>query len=131
MKKLFSLALMALMLFSSCQESLEQRAEQEAKLYTRKNCPVRLSDILVMDSLTFEASTHTLHYFYTLSGKADSVGNMDKDEARQALLMELKNTTTLMAYKKAGYLFAYTYRSQKHPDTILFETVYSKKDYGQ
>ena len=128
MKKMFVMALMALT-FYACQESLEQKAMKEAKLYTQKNCPAQLDKNLTMDSLTFEAGTHTLHYYYTLSGNADSVGLLNKDNARNALLTELKNTTTMMAYKEAGFSFAYTYHSKKDPKTILFETVFNEKDY--
>ena len=128
MKKLFVLALAALT-FIACQESLDEKAAQEAKLYTQKNCPAPIGENLTIDSLTFEAATHTLHYFYTLSGAADSVGLLNKGDARQALLTELKNTTTMMAYKEAGFSFAYTYRSKKDPKTILFDTTFSEKDY--
>ena len=52
-----SLALMA------CQESLDEKAAKEAKLYTQKNCPAQIAENLTMDSLTFEQATHTLRYY--------------------------------------------------------------------
>ena len=128
MKKLFVFALAAIT-FYACQESLDQKAAQEAKLYTQKNCPAQIGENLTMDSPTFEAGSHMLHYYYTLSGTADSVGLLNKDDARQALLTELKNTTTMMAYKNAGFNFAYTYHSKKNPKTVLFDTTFSEKDY--
>ena len=128
MKKILLFTLLTMTL-TACQESLEEKAAEEARLYTRKNCPSQMSETLIVDSLTFEAQTHTLHYYYTLTGVADSVGALNKEEARQSLLAALKNTTSMMAYKQEGYRFAYTYRSQKHPETILFETAFSKKDY--
>ena len=76
-----------------------------------------------------QTTRRTLHYYYTLSGTADSVGLLNKDDARQALLTELKNTTTMMAYKNAGFNFAYTYHSKKNPKTILFDTTFTEKDY--
>ena len=114
---------------AACQESLEEKAAQEAQLYTQKNCPAKMNDNLILDSLTFELGTHTLHYYYTLTGMADSVGLLDEEIAKQALLTELKNTTSMMAYKEAGYQFAYTYHSQKNPNTTLFEITFGKKDY--
>ena len=98
-------------------------------MYTQKNCPAQLSETLIMDSMAFEAETHTIAYYYTLTGAADSVGAINKDEARQGLLTALKNTTSMLAYKEEGYNFAYIYRSQKDPKTILFETVFTKNDY--
>ena len=129
MKNLITFAL-AVIVFTACQESLEEKAAQEAKMYTQKNCPAMIGENLRMDSLTFEISTRTLHYYYTLSGIADSVGLLDEETARGSLLNELKNTTSMMAYKEAGYRFAYTYHSQKNPKTILFDMVFSEKDYN-
>ena len=129
MKNLITFAL-AVIVFTACQESLEEKAAQEAKMYTQKNCPAMIGENLRMDSLTFELPTRTLHYYYTLSGIADSVGLFDEETARGSLLNELKNTTSMMVYKEAGYRFAYTYHSQKNPKTILFDMVFSEKDYN-
>ena len=129
MKKFITFALAAIV-FTACQESLEEKAAQEAKMYTQKNCPAMIGENLRMDSLTFELPTRTLHYYYTLSGVADNVGLLDDETARNSLLNELKNTTSMMAYKEAGYRFAYTYHSQKNPKTILFDMVFSEKDYN-
>ena len=41
----------------------------------------------------------------------------------------LKNTTSMKTYKDNGYNFAYTYRSEKDPKKILFETLLTKEDY--
>jgi len=130
MKKLFVFAL-AIIAFYACQETLEEKAIREAQLYTKKNCPSQIAENLIIDSLVFEASTHTLHYYYTLTGIADSVGLLNQSEARSSLLKELKNTTSMAGYKEAGYQFAYSYRSQKDPKTMLFETVFTQKDYNQ
>ena len=128
MKKLFVFALIALT-FAACQESLDERAAREAKMYTKKNCPAKISETVVMDSMTFEADTRTLHYYYTLTGIADSLGIEDMDEARSRLLAELKNTTALASFKEEGFRFAYTYHSQSSPQKVHFETVFKKGDY--
>jgi hypothetical protein len=130
MKKMI-LAGAALLALASCQESLDEKAAKEAKMYTKKNCPAQMGDNLRMDSLTFEADTHTLHYYYTLMGQADGPGQLNQELARSSLLTELKNTTSMMSFKEAGYQFAYTYHSQRQPGVVIFETVFSKKDYGQ
>ena len=128
MKKLFVFAIMALT-FAACQESLEEKAAREAQMYTKKNCPARISETVIMDSMTFEAPTRTLHYYYTLTGVADSLGIDDINEARSRLLSELKNTTALASFKEEGFRFAYTYHSEQNPDTVLFETAFKKGDY--
>ena len=80
MKKVIVFALAALT-FAACQESLEEKAAREAELYTKKNCPSLIAKNMTMDSLTFEANTHTLHFYYTLSGEADTVGVMNHRHA--------------------------------------------------
>jgi hypothetical protein len=128
MKKLFVLAIMALTL-AACQESLEERAAREAQMYTKKNCPAKISETVIMDSMTFEAQTHTIHYYYTLTGIADNDSTLNPDEARANLLAALKNTTALSVYKKEKYRFAYTYHSEKSPETVLYETTFVDGDY--
>ena len=128
MKKLIVFAL-ATLTFAACQESLEEKAAREARLYTKKNCPAKITDNVIMDSMTFEAQTHTLHYYFTLTGMTDSTGVTDKEEARKNMLAALKNETSIAEYKLAGYNFAYTYHSQRSPQTVLFETIFTKNDY--
>lgn len=128
MKKMILLALSATFL-TACQDSLEERATKEAKLYTQKNCPAIIAKNLRMDSLTFEVASHTLRYYYTFLNEYDTVGVMNNDMAREALLSELKNSTSMIAYKEAGYRFTYTYHSEKNPNVVLFETTYTEKDY--
>lgn len=113
----------------ACQESLEQKAAHEALMYTTKNCPAQMSDNLIMDSMTFDVSTHTLHFHYTLTGVADSVGLLNGETLKKVLRTDLKNTTAMMDYKEAGYQFTYTYHSQKNPNKVLFEVTFDKKDY--
>ena len=127
MKHLFVIA--AVLLLTACQQSLDEKAAEEARMYTRKNCPARMGDNIILDSMTFHQPTRTLHYHYTLTGTADRVGLINKEEARSALLTELKNTTAMQAYKDEGFRFAYTYHSQKNPSEVLFKVVFTKQDY--
>ena len=116
-------------LFTACQESLEDRCAREAEEYTRKNCPAKMDNNSTLDSLTFERSTHTLHYHYRLTGFADQDSIAKSIDAVNVLKRELKNTTTLKLYKDNHYRFAYTFRSEKNPDKILIDVVFTDKDY--
>ena len=129
MRKAYILVLAAV-LTVSCQESLEKRAAREARLYTQKNCPSELSETVVMDSLTFDEASRTLHYWYTFRGAADSVGSINAEEARATLLKEVNNTTSLADFKEAGFSFCYTYHSQKEPQRVLYEARFEEKDYN-
>ena len=117
------------MLFTGCQQSLEERAAQEARLYTEKNCPLQLSDQIVMDSMTFDAATHTFGYHYHMMGKLDNDSAIDQERMRQQLGEALRNLTSVQSYKAEGYNFRYVYRSQQHPEHILLETLFTREDY--
>ena len=128
MKNLYVIAILALIL-TGCQESLEDRCERESKEYTAKHCPIRIDQTTRLDSLTFERDTHTIHYYYTLMGKADSEVVLQQIDAVGALKTELKNTTTMKVYKDNKYRFAYTYHSEKDPSKVLMEVAFTDKDY--
>ena len=128
MKKIIVIASLALLL-ASCQESLEDKCEREAKTYTAKNCPVKIEENIILDSLVFERATHTLHYYYRLTGIADKEGSIDPTEAAKLLKDGLKNTTFMKVYKDNGYNFTYTYFSSKDPKKIWFEVPLTKEDY--
>ena len=128
MKKFWVLSVF-LLLLTACQESLEDRCARETKEYTRKNCPAKMDNNSILDSLTFERETHTLHYYYRLTGFADNDSIVEKLDAGNILKNELRNTTTLKLYKDNHYRFAYTYRSEKDPKKVLLDFVFTDKDY--
>ena len=92
MKKLWVLSAFMLLL-TACQESLEDRCARETKEYTRKNCPAKMDNNIVLDSLTFERETHTLHYYYKLTGFADQEDVAQKMDAVNILKNELRGCT--------------------------------------
>jgi len=128
MKK-FWIFVISTVLFTACQESLEDRCAREAKEYTRKNCPVKLDNTTTLDSMTFESDTHTLHYYYRLTGLADNDSIVKNIDFVSLLKNELKNTTSLRVYKENKFRFAYTYHSEKDPKKVLLDVVFTEKDY--
>ena len=130
MKRLFYFALM-LALCSSCHRSLEDRAAQECKEYTEKKCPTPVVDNVRLDSMVFESTTRTIHYYNTLVGTADNRLVIDKQQGklRQALKEGLRSDAGTKAYKDAGFNFQYTYHSEKKLSEVLFDATYTTKDY--
>ena len=116
-------------LFTACQESLEDRCARESRDYTRKNCPIKLDNTTVLDSMTFERTTHTIHYYYRLTGIADNDSILQLIDAIGPLKQELKNATSLRTYKENKYRFAYTFHSEKDPQKVLIDVVFTDKDY--
>lgn len=128
MRRFIYVSLLSL-IFVSCHESLEERAEREAKEFTRKNCPMQLSEYVTNDSMTFEKDTRTIHYYYSMKGIADTTA-VDKKKAEEELVKGLKNTTSVRAYKKGKFNFAYTYYSTKNKGQILIDVKITPKEYG-
>lgn len=128
MKKFVYIAAIAAFLFSSCQESLEDKCAKEAADFTRKKCPSKIDENTEIDSMTFDKSTHTLTYWYTLIGKADNPELFKRVNLRKSLVEQIKNSTSMQAYKDAGYSFRYIYRSKKE-NKIYFDATIARKDY--
>lgn len=128
MKKILLLAALAITA-ASCQESLEDRAEREAREFTEKNCPVQLTSAITSDSLVFERDTKTLHYYMSVRGDADTIplqysGNIEED-----MIMAIKSNTSVIPYKEARYKFKYTYLSTKHPGQVIYEMTITADEY--
>lgn len=114
----------------SCHESLEERAAREVKEYTEKKCPAAIDEFTIIDSITFDRASKTVHTYYSLRGRADTVGVLNDINARIPLVDELKRNTNNRIYKEAGFRFAYTYTSASRKGKILYETLLTPEDYN-
>ena len=88
MKKTTTLLLATLLGLAACQhESFDERCGREAREYTEKQCPRRMDDYTMMDSLTFDRASRTLTYYYTMEGMldTDSMATPEFGEARRLL----------------------------------------------
>jgi len=129
MKRLFLFAVMAVAL-TACHESLDDKAVREAKDFTRKSCPMKIGEGIVIDSMTFDKSSKTVRYYYSLSGRMDTTITEDDSKTVEAtMLEEVRNSPTLKIYKEAGYHFRYSFFSTKHPGRLVLDYHFSPKDY--
>ena len=72
MKRLFLfLPLLLLTLFSCRQSSFDDQCAEQAEEFTEKQCPKKISEGVVLDSMTYSKTLRCLSYHYTLSGKVD------------------------------------------------------------
>lgn len=126
--KIMIIAVLFFALFS-CSESLEERAFREAKEFTKKNCPVPLSQDLTIDSMTFNKLSRTFTYYYSLSPKVDA-DNLKRADTEQLLLVQLRNQTSLRKYKEAGYAFRYIYYPLVKPSRKVIDVTFKKEDYS-
>lgn len=124
------LCLSALML--SCNyESFEKRCMREAKEYTMKYCPKRMNDYTMMDSLTFDQTSNSLCYYYSLEGilDNDSIFSPDvTDTFTEQIKKELTNSVELKAYKEKDINFCYLYISKSTGKT-LYRVNFTPEDY--
>ncbi|MGI6231847.1 MAG: hypothetical protein ACOYJF_03230 [Prevotella sp.] len=134
MKKIFVsagiIALSSLILSSCRHDTLEDRAEKETREFTQRYCPTPADSTTLQrtDSLTFTRNDKTIHYYFTLVGKADNEEIIQKmmPELKKAIRENLKNDTKNRAYKEAGFKFHYVYRSESTGKVLLEETLSGK-----
>ena len=75
-------AAISMTLFTACHhDSLEDRAERDARDYTERYCPTPFTDNQRTDSITFTRADKTFHYFYTLRDEADNAEIINQHKA--------------------------------------------------
>ena len=114
-----------------CHESIEKRAQREAREYTEKYCPTPVQNYTRTDSVAFYIPTKTYHYYCSATGVLDDpkVFNLNRDKLTQALLANVKENTAFRTYKKAGFAFQWTIRSDKDKKTVYYDRKFTAKDY--
>ena len=128
MKKVI-LFVLAVLTLGACQESLEDKCARECVEFTKRKCPSAVAENMIVDSMTFDRASHTIQYYYKLTGTSDRADAYQEDQAKQLLKNALKNTTQVMVYKEAGYSFRYIYYSEKNPQTVYMDILLTEKDY--
>ena len=128
--KRFILPFFAALLLVSCQENIEEKALRETKEYTRKNCPMKINDNVVIDSMTFERDSRTICYYYSMLGTADTTA-IDKSSAREQLVRGIIESTSIRKYKENNFSFSYSYFSTKHKGKWLLKVVVKQEDYNK
>lgn len=125
MKKLIILSL-ACCILAACHESLEDRAARECKEFTEKNCPQRLQNGMIYDSLVFEPQSRTIHHYYTITGAGDNpeVFRKKKGELHKAEKESIESDVSTKTYRDRGFRFKVTVRSQKNQGMILFNETF-------
>lgn len=126
------LLFVAAALMVSCHESLEKRAQREAREYTEKNCPTPWYNYTRTDSVVFNTATRTYTYYCSVNDKMDNatlIADHEKD-ITNGLRTELTQNTGLKTYKEAGYNFAYVMRSDKNKQQVLYKHTFTAAELG-
>ena len=99
---------------TSCQESLEERAEREAREYTEKHCPTPPQNDVITDSIVFDRAGVT------------SIDEIMKDDAGSLGGVKIKHDGVLMDMVVKGLFIAIGH----NPNTDLFKGQVELKDNG-
>lgn len=126
-------ASVVLCLTTACQESRMERFERETAEFTRKNCPQRIDDdVIILDSLVFhnDGSLNYINY-YTVFADSLQVDYLKerRGELRESLLKGVINSVELKNVKAAELNIIHRYYTA---DThqLIFEFRFTPKDYG-
>lgn len=125
-KNIFSLfSLLTLLMLSvtmvSCQESLEDKAERQAREYTRKYCPTPIENNTRTDSIVFDRSKHVYIYYMSFFENLDdeAVVNQYRDQFANMLGQGVKDSPSLRQFLEAGFRFEYVIHSGSQPKKQL------------
>ncbi len=118
------IAILLLYTTTGCQETLEQRAERNAREYTHKYCPTPFVNFSRTDSMSFNPQTRTYTYYCTFDSILDNeqVIELNRDNISQTLQKTVRESTNMKPYVQAGFHFQYICRSRKNPEIILLQT---------
>ena len=130
--KHFMFLCLAASLLAACHESIEDRADREAREYTQRYCPTPVENNTRTDSVVFDKATRTYTYYCTFSGmmdNADVIGRFRQD-LHERLVSSIRQSTELRAYKDAAFIFAYVCHSAKNPQKVIFSDRFLPEEYG-
>ena len=112
-------------IFSSCisRQSLEEKADADARNFNRRYCPTPVINHIRTDSISFNPDTHVFTYSYTFCEILDDINivELNKEKIANALHSNIKNSTSMKTYIESGYRFHIVCHSEKSPNTILFQ----------
>ena len=123
----------ALLLLTSCQESLEEKAAREAREVTESKCPMPIGDNMYLDSIVFDIPTLTQTQYFRFTGNSDNDSTVEKiiknNDLKSTLVQELKNTPSYKALINKGITFRYIYGSTADTKKTYIDITVTKEDY--
>ena len=118
-------------LLAGCHKSIEDKAAEEAREYTRKYCPTPVVNNTRTDSMTFDRATRTLLYHCSFCGPYDDAALIATNRASlsQSIIKQIRENEGLRKLKKEGFSFKYIVNSDSHPQQIIYTQLVTPKDY--
>ena len=126
------LILFLALLVIGCKESLEERAERDARVFTERNCPTPVVNNSRTDSVAFDKVTKTYTYYCSLVGEYDNEEFIDtfKNDLDKQLVESISDDTSITKLKEAGFNFKFIIRSDSNPEKTLYEKIITAEEYN-
>ena len=135
MKQTFALLLVLSGLCACHHLSLDEKWQQQWDHYTHTQCPRRIDEGTVLDSVTYTFGEERL---FTRYMTVDSVADGDSvctpelvEQLRQVLLLDIRGDLQFRRMREAGVTFRCLYYSKKHPGLVRLDMVFRPEDYNQ
>lgn len=125
MKKIIFLLIPIFAAMMSCKhESLDDRAEREAREYTEKCCPTPEINNSHIDSIVFDRKSRALINYCTVSGEYDNETIMTANEKKiiEGISSGIKSDPKNKTYRDAGIAIRYILRSASDPKKVWVDT---------
>lgn len=129
MKKVIAFLIMALVC-TACHESIQERAQREAREFTERNCPTPESNGTITDSITYDPNTNVYTTYLTFTGNIDNeeVVKAKADEVRKNMRNNLMSDMQMRQYIDAGFNISFICRSQSDKGKILLRLDYKNSE---
>lgn len=132
MKNILYFAAILFVLSSCGRKTLDEQLVEQCKEFTKNQCPQKLDEYTILDSLSYDISTRTKHFYHTLRGKLDDVSFFDSiivEQFRSTSLTNLRNDLSIKKDKEAKINFAFHYKSESTKVEYL-NFLFTEKDYN-
>lgn len=115
-------------LLSSCGADFDKRLKEEARRMTTKQCPQRVDNVTMLDSLNYDEASRTLTRYFSVTSDVVPVIRAKEATFRSSLVRELKNDASWKECKDEGINFRLVYL-ESGTGAKVCEVVLGEKDY--
>lgn len=116
------LSSLAMLVIMSCQESMEDKADRQAREYTERYCPTPVVNYSRTDSIVFDRKRKVYIYYLSFSDMLDDATLIEenRDKITDMLTQSIRESTGLKNFVEAGFRFEYVCHSTREPKKVLF-----------
>ena len=126
--KLFVLLSAIVLTFTGCRkQTFDERVAAEVEHFNTKEAPKRLDSATTFDSMSYDPSQLLLSYHYTIETDIP-LEQFPKEDIKQELLRNLRQSIQLKTHKEHGLLFRYRYVVQPSGEELI-DCTFTPEEY--